>query len=56
MFQQGREEEQSQWALPAEPFKRPESEVLDDVPSVDSLSLGLDLGSSVTSITIPPQS
>ena len=42
LFQQRSEEEENQWVLPSEPLARSEADLLDEVPSVDSLALGLD--------------
>lgn len=42
LFQQRSEEEENQWVLPSEPLARTEADLLDEVPSVDSLALGLD--------------
>lgn len=55
LFQHRPEEEENQWTLPSEPLERSESEVLDEVPSVDPLSIGLGLGAgaSVSSIAFP---
>ncbi|MCK8476088.1 hypothetical protein [Microbacterium aurugineum] len=55
MFQQKPEEEQSPWALPSEPVKRSEAEVLGEEPAVDPLSLGLGFGATteVSSIVFP---
>lgn len=55
LFQQRSDEEENQWTLPSEPLERSESEVLDEAPSVDPLSLGLGLGTgaSVSSVTFP---
>ncbi|WP_309693175.1 hypothetical protein [Microbacterium foliorum] len=55
LFQQRTDEEENQWTLPSEPLERTESEVLDEVPAVDPLSIGLGLGPgvSVSSVTFP---
>lgn len=42
LFRQRSEEEENQWVLPSEPLARSEADLLDEVPSVDSLALGLD--------------
>lgn len=51
LFQQRSEEEENQWVLPSEPLARSEADLLDEVPSADSLALGL--GNPVTSIVFP---
>ncbi|KIP93743.1 hypothetical protein RU09_05260 [Microbacterium sp. MEJ108Y] len=55
LFQQRTDEEENQWTLPSEPLERTESEVLDEVPAVDPLSIGLGLGpgESVSSVAFP---
>ena len=55
LFQQRTDEEENQWTLPSEPLERTESEVLDEVPAVDPLSIGLGLGPgvSVSSVAFP---
>lgn len=55
LFQQRSDEEENQWTLPSEPLERSESEVLDDAPFVDPLSIGLGLGpgASVSSVAFP---
>ncbi|KJL48415.1 hypothetical protein RS84_01174 [Microbacterium hydrocarbonoxydans] len=42
LFQQRSEEEENQWVLPSEPLEHSASDVLDEVPSVDSLALGIE--------------
>lgn len=52
LFQHRPEEEENQWAgLPSEPVEREGADVLDAVPSVDPMALGL--GASVSSIVFP---
>ena len=51
LFQQRSEEEENQWVLPSEPLARSEADLLDEVPSVDSLDLAF--GNPVTSIVFP---
>ena len=47
-----RKEEENQWAgLPSEPLDRGAADVLDTVPSIDPLALGL--GANVSSIVFP---
>jgi hypothetical protein len=55
LFQQRSDEEENQWTLPSEPLERSESEVLDEVPAVDPLSIGLGLGAgtSTSSVVFP---
>ena len=55
LFQQRTDEEENQWTLPSEPLERSESEVLDEAPTVDPLSIGLGLGpgASVSSVAFP---
>ncbi|AQY00349.1 hypothetical protein [Microbacterium foliorum] len=55
LFQQRTDEEENQWTLPSEPLERTESEVLEEVPAVDPLSIGLGLGPgvSVSSVAFP---
>jgi len=45
------EEEENQWVLPSEPLERSEADLLDEVPSVDSIDLAF--GNPVTSIVFP---
>ncbi|MHC9046319.1 hypothetical protein ACYX8G_17170 [Microbacterium saperdae] len=52
LFQHRPEEEENQWAgLPSEPLEHEGADVLDAVPSVDPMALGL--GASVSSIVFP---
>jgi hypothetical protein len=52
LFQHRPEEEENQWAgLPSEPLEREGADVLDVVPAVDPMALGL--GASVSSIVFP---
>ncbi|MDN3444390.1 hypothetical protein [Microbacterium sp. APC 3901] len=55
LFQQRSDDEENQWTLPSEPLERSESEVLDEAPAVDPLSIGLGLGAgvSVSSVAFP---
>lgn len=55
LFQQRTDEEENQWTLPSEPLERTESELLDEAPSVDPLSIGLGLGpgASISSVAFP---
>ena len=52
LFQHRPEDEENQWAgLPSEPLEREGADVLDVVPAVDPMALGL--GASVSSIVFP---
>ncbi len=42
LFQHRPEEEENQWTLPSEPIEHDAADVLDAVPSADSLMFGLE--------------
>ncbi|MDQ0727167.1 hypothetical protein [Microbacterium sp. W4I20] len=55
LFQQRKDEEENQWTLPSEPLDRDRTDVLDEAPAVDPMTLGLGLGAGVdvNSIVFP---
>ena len=51
LFQHRKDEEENQWTLPSEPLLREGADILEEVPSVDPMALGL--GVDVSSIVFP---